>query len=141
MSVESRGLVCLYPQRDSRELVAVLPTLGPASFRSFSDGGVSCRTVPVRCYTHCACVPRFSWAHVASGPGAEDAEAPVVLEYSTTDTVLDLLKKHSAYMRTLVLRAGPMSVAMEKTLRAFEFQCLYGALNGPPLPLLPLVNH
>ena len=84
---------------------------------------------------------RVSPAHVASGPGAEDAEAPVVLEYSTTDTVLDLIKKHSAYMRTLVLRAGPMSVAMEKTLRAFEFQCLYGALNGPPLPLLPLVNH
>ena len=62
----------------------------------------------------------------------EDVGGTPALEYETTDTVLHLLKKHAAYMRKTVLRAGPMTPTLEKTLRCFEFQCLYGALNGTP---------
>ena len=61
-----------------------------------------------------------------------DEDAGPALEYETTDTVLHLLKKHAGYMRKIVLRAGPMTAKLEDTLRCFEFQCLYGAMNGTP---------
>ena len=88
-----------------------------------------------------AATSRDQPAHVSSGTGAVDVEEAIPLEYKSTDTALDLLKKHAAYLHKDALRGGPLTENMRTTLRVFEFQSLYGVLHGTPLPLVPLVNH